>query len=133
MTKRNRRARCIVPLQITYRTLFIMGRHKICPYSYLTTLSFFFFFFFFFLNYTLYAPRSTLYAIFAIRSLFRLVFISLLNTIHYSLTTNLIFFVFVFLDFIISINYFFFFFFFFGFRLASLFAFLSCLLLLCFR
>ena len=59
-------ARCIVPLHYfgfdelcPYNTLLISGRHKVCPYLYLTTLSLFFFFLFF-LHYTLYSVRSTL-------------------------------------------------------------------------
>jgi len=67
--------------------------------------------------YTLHAVRSTLVSLYAKRS--TLVFFVF------------VFFVFVLLDFIISVNYFFFFFLFFGFRLATLFTFLSCFLLLC--
>ena len=51
-----------------YNTLLIPGRHKVCPYLYLTTL-FFFFIFLFFLHYPLYAIRCTLHASSAIRYL----------------------------------------------------------------
>jgi hypothetical protein len=44
--------------QTPYNKLLISGRHKVCPYLYLTTLFFFFFFLFFFPQ--LYAPRCTL-------------------------------------------------------------------------
>ena len=67
-------ARFIVPLHYCgfdesnpYNTLLISGRHKVCPYLYLTTL-FFFFFFLFFLHYPLYAVRSTLVQLYVILS-----------------------------------------------------------------
>ena len=46
---------------VTWNTLLIMGRHKVCPYLYLTTLSFFFFRFF--LHYPLNTVRYIIYPI----------------------------------------------------------------------